>query len=556
MMKKFVVKAILAGLTVVFVASDATAWGVKTQNTITSTAIQVIRRTFPDTFRTPEILYDDDVYRGAAADPGSLSRSGSFTNDREAILAISSQIQLLRAVREYGIDSYWCYRMGILSTLVSEVMAPFGLGSATGSQVSLKQRVDSDIEAHIARYSFAPSKDVRTYVRDVPSFFQDRRSFIADNLKVITLDYAQGRGYDGFLKGGGEEYFGRSVEAVSDIWFTILRVQGDVGDMRPTGEVLTEYFVNQIDYLLGVRKNRQQADKVYQFFRDVNKTNMVAYERVGDLYFAYGENRLATSKLPQELAEGQSAREQGVEEWKRAYNTPGPHRASVSRKLANYYLVTGDALFEKGMKPGSLESDLDLPSALEHYKKVLEYDRGSSSAAKKISETNTAIVERNERLQLVVGIIASGEKTILEADKASLAGDYGTAMATYKQAQQLLDVVDDEFPDQGKTARDKSKEANKKITEVINSILNSASEAISRGNEASNQKRFPDAMSEYAKVADIVKVIPEDNPANADNKKSMVDQAQKAMKDAEDAKKRFEDQQRAREEAAKKAARQ
>ena len=57
-----------------------------------------------------------------------------------------------------------------------------------------------------------------------------------------------------------------------------------------------------------------------------------------------------------------------------------------------------------------IAEDTDLNTALQAFTNALDFDRSNDDAAKFIQQTNVAIRERNERLEVTLSIIATGER--------------------------------------------------------------------------------------------------------------------------------------------------
>ncbi len=99
-------------------------------------------------------------------------------------------------------------------------------------------------------------------------YFGKRRQFNAEDTRLIKNDYLSGIGYNGFLKQAAPVYFSRAVESVADAWDTVLRSEvRALGLGRPSQQLMTWYFVNEIAYLLNVKQNFGQAQEVYKNFR-------------------------------------------------------------------------------------------------------------------------------------------------------------------------------------------------------------------------------------------------------------------------------------------------
>jgi len=518
-------------------ALDAAAWGPRAHKAISATAIQVIRRTYSNAFKTYDANYEEDVIRGALAGTAMLNKGKPFTREADAIAAIDNEIRLLRDVRDFGFGSYFSYHMGLLGALVSDLMLPYALMD-TPESAAFKEKMQADIDAHLDKYAFRPQQKRREFIYSAQEYLSTRRVYLADNTRMIADDYRRGSGYNGFLKEGGEAWFTRATEAVADAWHSVLLIRSDYPEVAPSKKVVAIYLVDEIRYLLNERKNFYQATKIYENFETVGEGLADAYERIGDLFYAFGT---------------QEAMERGVREWRLTYDMSGADRRRVGKKLGDHYVTVGEGHLKKAARPGA--SDDDLPNALNAFTEALEFDQTNNTAAARINETNTAIAERKERRQLNVNIIASAEKVKVQAEKKRLEKDFTAAIDTYKQAIGLYEAVDDEFQDQANAAKESVKEINKNITDVINEILDAGSDAIDRGDKAVDEKNFAAGMDEYKKVEAIVSVIPGDETTtHGKNKREMIELSKKKIEDAKLAEQRWEEVKRQQEAAAKAAA--
>ena len=135
-------------LTLVVVTSQAFAWGPRAQRTITGMAIQVIQHKYPGTFQPGESNYKIDVMRGAEAGMAVVAETLPIHSQEEAIQAVAIQIALLRDIRPTGAGSYFAFRMGVLSALISDIMLPYGL-AWTPEDRALQQKIQADINDNL-----------------------------------------------------------------------------------------------------------------------------------------------------------------------------------------------------------------------------------------------------------------------------------------------------------------------------------------------------------------------------------------------------------------------
>ena len=533
MWKTGVLVAALLGV----VTSDAVAWGPRAQRAISGTTIQIIRRTYPNAFKTNDSSYEDDVLRGAMAGPELLNKSKPFAREEDAVRAVDNEIRLLREVRQYGFGSYFSFRMGVLASLVADLILPYSL-EASPQAASLQQQIESDIDAHLDSFSFAPGQASLAYMRDARAFLKERRAFLSDSKRLIADDYHRGKGYEGYLKEGAQAFFSRAVESVADAWHTVLRVAADPTDVPPSPAFVTTYLISEIQYLLDEKRNFYQATKAYENFAKAAGKAPGAYEQVGDLFYAFG--------TPEAV-------ERGVREWRTAYDMPRADRRAIGKKLADHYIQVGNALLESASRPGA--SDQDLRNALNAFTQALQLDQTNDLAAEKINKTNVAINERNQRRDVNRNIIAAAEKVIVQAEKARLGSDFGLALTTYYQAMGLFQTINEEFTDQKTRANQGIKEINKNITDIINEVLDQATDTIDKGDKAVDERRFEEAVQLYERVPNVVSVIPGDeSTTHGKDKAEMITLSKKKIDDAKLAKSRFEDAERQRKAAAEAAA--
>lgn len=522
-MRKQLIGTCIACMVGCLFSTEAAAWGERAQQSITAMAMQVIKGDYSGVFKPGDKSFERDVLLGATAGPATIQDAVPLFSDAETVQAIATEIQLMRDVRKQGTTSYFAYRMGVLSSLVANVMMPYGF--VWGEEEAKIQRlVNADVDKNLDHYEFSVNQKHRQYIRDVQGYFTSHRGFYGEDKRLISDDYRRGTGYTGFLKEGGPAYFARAVEAVADVWHTVLRTEGDVTDASASRRTLTWYFVKEIEYLLKEKQNTHMAAKAYEHFAAANQDTVAAYEAVADLFYAYG---------------GENGAARAVQEWRTAYNIGGPERSRIAKKLSSYYLREGEELLESGQLPGS--SDDDLPQALKAFEQALDYDRTSQVAADRIQEAHVAIADRQERFQMTLSIIAEADKVREEAEKARLSGDFALAIRNYKVAIDVLTAVGGDFPEQLKNAKEGIRTLDRSINDVINDILESASQAIEQGDRASEENKYEEALSHYAKVPQILSVIPDDDPTHAKEKTDIIQLAQQKEEESKRAEVRYKE---------------
>ena len=96
------------------------------------------------------------------------------------------------------------------------------------------------------------------------------------------------------------------------------------------------------------------------------------------------------------------------------------------------------------------------------------------------------------------------------------------------------------------------REINKNITDIINQVLDAASDAIDRGDKLVDEHDFTGGVGAYQSVPGVLSVIPDDETTTVGkDKRELIDTSLKKIDDAKLAEQRWKELQRRREEAAK-----
>jgi hypothetical protein len=510
-------------------APNAHAWGPRAIRSLTAMSLQVIKDDFPNTFRPGGIVgsnFERDVMSGASDGWQIIAAKDPLNNDEEVVQEIASQILLLRDVQQYTPTAYFAYRMGILASLTAHAMLPYGF-TWSETEHELRRKIISDIEQHLDSYGFTATQNKRFFIRDTKDYFHRKCSYLAEDKRLIAHDYSTGLNYNGFLKQGGRAYFVRAVEAVADVWYTVLQTDVSVADFglsKPSQRSLSWYFVDEMEYLINQKSNMAQVEKVYANFEKVNDRMSSTYERLGDIFYENADK---------------SIKDRGVAEWQKAYDIGGSERRRIGTKLSEHYLSEGKFYLDRASQPIGEETDLN--SALQNFMNALDFDRSNDAAAQFIQETNVAIRERNERLEVTLSIIATGERVHEEANRYREARDYANAISTYRQSIGFFEAVDDEFKEHADTASENIRRLKREISDVINEVLDAASEAIDTGDRARDTNQFEDAIGNYQRVPSIIAVIPADeSPTVARDIQEVVALSEKKIEEARVQKLRYE----------------
>lgn len=505
-------------------AGPAFGWGPTAQSAIVGTAFQVLGKSFGNPFRTVDVNYEKDVLNGAAAGRAVLNADGHLNSQGHLVNAIGTEIQLLREIRRRGNGggSYFSYRMGVLAALVSDAMFPLTFASDTrGAQ--LRAQVERDIDKHLKSYQMRTKQPHLEYVRYPQQYFEQRRAMFADARTILEADYTRGAGYDGYASSSAPALLQATVEAVADVWFTVLRPEGDISDVTPSQRSLENYAMDQVLYQLREKRNLREAERAYRQFAGLKSNTLALYERIGDAFYAFGPD----------------AHERAVQEWTNALSMPGPERSRVMKKLAGYYLGVGKSHLDAAGKPNAPKDALQ--NALANFTKALEYDQSSEEAAQLINETQIKIAERDQRLALAIETLSAAESVVKQAEKSRVDENYAEAIAQYKRAITVFEQVGDEFKEQFDASEAGREDAKRQINRIIQTVLDAASDRIEDGDRYVDEKKFDEAINQYQSVDTLLKVVPDDiTGPQAQEKTTLLQQAQDKVADAEKAKRNHE----------------
>jgi tetratricopeptide (TPR) repeat protein len=481
-----------------------------------NTSLQLLQSRFSQNlFRESSFIYEDDLMQGAV-DGWEQTLGLSFQTPAEAINAIQNQMRLLEYAREFGVDSYFGYRMGVLGSLVADLHIPYGLGLGDDPRSEeLRRRIASDVDDHISTLVHKPIKKESTIMRSPATYFSPEREFVERAMPMVAADYSRGKGYNGYLRNSASSYFARAARGVADVWNTLL-IPGEEGNLSPSArQRLTWYFVDGMRYLLLSTNNTREADHMYESFASVNPGLSEAYERVGDYYFESGQ------------------RERGVEEWRQAMRLGGSQRQRVVTKLGDYYIDLGEEAFAAAETNRETPERL-LNDAIFAFRQALEVNPGNPAAADLLAETRTNLRAVSAAREEAIQRVTAAEKAKVEGDAAREGGLFEQAIASYQKSIELAQNVTDAFRQQQENAEDIIEDARDGISEIRDQALENAQNAVDDGEALLEDSRFEDARSKFRSVPEILTVVPTDPPTeHTETKLELIEEAEQKLQEVD-----------------------
>jgi tetratricopeptide (TPR) repeat protein len=404
-MKKAFHLSLAAALTVVF-AAPAAAWGPKTRLAVVTMATRLVARD-----GIPLTKLEKDVQKGALISQDDRAKLLPSA-DRNPVLAIEAEMFLLQAARGERVDPYFAYRLGVLGNTVAEATAPMAGAPATYRDMYYK-----DVEQNVD----VPILPTKRRTVDPGAYFSQVQREAATRQDIIVGDYRDGVGFRGLASQSLKADVGRSVNAVADVMYTILRGPRAVVDISE--DRLRDYMVQALEFYIK-RGNLAETNRAYDRFQQMNLQTPELQKRVGDMFYDAEQFDRAMKEYSAVLA-------------------VSPDQRDVVERIARYYVRLGESALIQG----------DLEAAQESYESALEADALHPSAQSELVRVKRLIDERNERLAGDQGRNARGLDLEGQADKLIAQGDYAGAMGLLRNAQQEYVTVDTEFPEESNKAR-------------------------------------------------------------------------------------------------------
>jgi len=513
--------------------SAAYAWGPEASEMITLSALQAIRRDFPDALARSE---DALVEGGTLPAYLIMDKYVGAGIEEDPAVAVAREINVLRDAARLHFTDYVAYRFGVVGRIAAEIMMPFGI-PRDNMERAMKGSLEKDIEQmlHKLRYEYQQRRSVHSPT----TYFADRTRFMDNALKYIADDYEKGIGYAGYARRAVPTYYTAAITAVADVWFTILedvklkQISKRQYVPRPletislysSNDLLVDYFVDATIYFIG-KNDGELVEQSYAFFLRFNQNPARAepYERLGDAFLAAGYGPRA------------------VIEYRKGWRID-PAATEIRDKIVRYYLITGQKQFDSRKT-----RDFDpLTEALATYNALLEIDPSNQLGNEKKNEVERAIAARDQRRRRANELIDVARAVSREAEELEREGQLADSITQYKNAVVLYGKVDEEFEELRNEAEDSSTEIDTKINIIFETVLSNADELIAQAQQRAVEGNWQGAIQLYDRVPETLSLFR--NEKFQEEYAEYFQDANKAMQLAEGKKKEaqtaFEDQQAA-----------
>lgn len=382
-------------------AWPAAAWGPATRKAVVSAAA----RTIAQEGTAPLNKLMSDVMAGvqAPAEEVDALYPGLVT---APVRAVQSEMDLLDTMRGKSLDPYYAYRLGMLGALVARVSAPLA-----DAPPSIRDRYYADVDAVVEQTALR----VTTRKKVDPEAYFKRVQGLANARKdLIVKDYQEGSGFTNVAKGSVTEDIGRSVEAVADVWSTILTRKVVHASVSP--EQVDGYVVGAVRYYVARGNEREVATNLERLTEGREQSAKMA-KQIGDALYDGGFY------------------ERAIEEYRIVLRVE-PGTKDVVSRIASYYVKVGDEALAKKR----------LQDALDAYAMAAKTDPLHPAAEARRLEAQAQIAAREARLQAVRGLIEEAASLQEQADTFAEQRKFGEAITALSKAMVNYGNVTDEFP--------------------------------------------------------------------------------------------------------------
>lgn len=419
----------LAVMGLLWASLPAGAWGPQSQIAIVTTAGRMLSKEGV----APLSKLEKEIRQGASLTSGELERIIPSA-DTEPVRSILTQVQLLQTVREAGVDPYFAFRLGAVGKVAANVTAPM---QAAGPVYS-KMYYD-DVDQNITETAL----DLQTRVMvDSAEYFARLATELEARRTMLERDYKSGLGFDGVAKSTYGKDISRSINAVGDVWYTVLQRRGVAAGVSQ--EQKRNYVLRAMAFYID-RGNSGEVDAAHKRFGVLDVYTGDVMKEIGDMMYEAG------------------MRERAVTEYL-AVLEKEPERKDVVRRIADYYIDLAD----EELKQERLET------ARDYYARALEVDPLHPFAEAKRLTAEKLIRERDARLAAARDAIGKAKELEELAEVKASTKQYAEAITQLRTALELYRGVTTEFVVEKRAAQTGINTVTARLREMQSSLQQSA----------------------------------------------------------------------------------
>jgi len=393
--------------------------------------------------------FEQQLLDGATAGDEVVARYFTAGTVTESARAVAYEISLLQKAKRSGVDEYIAYRLGVLSQIVADLNQPFGEAEPRSGYdpeeiAELRRQYELDVDVALQGVEYGYKR--RKPVYDAEAYFLAARRYLQHAEYFLAQDYMQGEGFGEYGQRSLNLYFDNAVNAVADVWFTVLGNTRLGQFVEPQSGALRQFRIKAVRYFLEIGQDKKAADTVAELENE-GLVDVQTEKRIADAYFETSRQSRAIDGYLRVLEQE-------------------PNWPEVRSRVSNYYYALGAAY----MKGGLLEE------AKSAFQNVLTSDPQFRPARFALDTTIGLIAARNERLSQLRSRIRTAQTFETRAARSADDRNYAGAIGYLRQASGIYSEVTSEFRREYGSARRKLAAINQQIARFSDTIIREAIE--------------------------------------------------------------------------------
>jgi len=450
------IKGLSATMAMLLCAGVSVAWGPRTQLAIVNTALNLVSREQS----LPMTKLQNDLRAGARASEDVLAELYPDLAVN-TMGAIENEMALLTAVRRPTLDAYYAYRLGVLGKVVGSLTAPMKEAEAVERN---QYYADADRVADLGALTPAPRRIFET----LAPFERVIREANAAN-DLIQSEYRAGTGFKGAASSRFAADVSRSVNAVADVWWTIVTssaVAGNISEVQ-----LQRYVLKAYAYRIS-RGNEAEIEAAEAYYADIVSITSDMRASIGDMLYAAG------------------FRERAVREYEIALAADSGRR-DVVEKISEYYMDVAEEALSKNL----------LEEALAGFEKALSVNALHPTAEKRRLEVEALIASRDAQQNEYQAALKQADDLRELAEQEASRSRYAEAIALFQQSEAAYQSVGDEFPTELQRRTRGLKDTQYRLAELKKSLLSNAMSFSGAGFAADTAKLIAESSKDIENEA-------------------------------------------------------
>lgn len=422
-------KTVFTFLIATLITMNMYAWGPTAQISIVNNALHLIDKELNTNLKKLE----NEIRNGAGITDETLHELIPLAQ-LNLVQAVESEINLLTYTKTKKIDVYFAFRLGVLGKLVAQMTSPLQKADKT-----IQTLYNMDVETKIDKINLRINPRQRV---NPNTYFAILSRQISSRDAIFEQEYKSNIGFSGTASTTLPECVSISVNAVADVWYTILSPSDVIPSVPETS--LRDYAIQGCAFFAKRGKVEETRNGISRL-SDLVTFNDEMCVKVGDILMKYGMEELA------------------IEQYKNAI-TLNPNLREVARKIADYYIRKSQELFKQKK----------LEEALELAKNATLADPLHPDAERLRLDIEKEVRDRDARYEHTKEALDRAEKLQTLSEQEAISGRIAEAIVLLREALAVYNEISEEFPLENQQKVRGIRKVNARIQELKGQLLETA----------------------------------------------------------------------------------